>query len=160
MVSIRRISTEDFEVVKRLRLAALADAPSAFESELAEEQAMPEEAWQRRLGSNVAGIKTVGFLAVVDGTEQGLVVGVRDADIAELVSLWVAPCARGRGAGRALTEAVCSWAKARGCAEVVLSVTETNATATALYRNAGFELTGENQGRTGRQCEMTRAVNA
>lgn len=160
MVTIRRIAAEDLEVVRRLRLAALSDAPSAFEATLAEEQGMPEEMWQKRLDSNIAGVRTVGFLAVVDGIEQGLVAGVRDADIAALVSLWVAPCARGRGAGRALIEAVCDWAKTRACVKVVLSVTETNAKAIALYRNAGFDVTGEKQGRTGRELEMTRYADA
>lgn len=132
-------------MAKRLRLAALADAPDAFLSRLEDERAMPEAAWRERIASNAEGIRTVGFFAVVDGKEQGLAVGVfhaGDPPWAELVSMWVAPPARGRGAGGRLVEAVCAWAAERGCVEVTLSVTESRAHALALYRACGFEETG------------------
>ena len=140
-VTVRRVTADDFEVVKQLRLESLERAPGAFLSTLAEERAMPEERWQERLDSNVAGVRTAGFLAVVDGEAQGLVVGVRPEgrpDVVDLNAMWIAPAARRRGAGRALVEAVCDWARELGCARVTLCVIEGNPGAEALYRACGF----------------------
>jgi len=161
-VTVRRVSSGDFELVKRLRLESLELAPGAFLSTLADERAMPEERWQERLDSNVAGVRTAGFLAVVDGEEQGLVVGVRpegQPDAVDLNAMWVAPAARGRGAGRALVEAVCGWARELGCTRVTLCVIEGNPGAEALYR--GFVETSrcapEDDPR--RQIRMERPVS-
>lgn len=145
-VTVRRIEVSDLELARELRLAALADAPEAFEARLADEQAMFESQWRERIESNAAGIRTVGFFAVAEGQERGLVVGVRPDDrsgSAELVSLWVAPGWRRRGAARALVEAVCNWARGRGLWEVTLVVAETNAAAIKLYRSCGFAASGE-----------------
>jgi ribosomal protein S18 acetylase RimI-like enzyme len=140
-VEIRRIRADDFALARTLRLAALADAPTAFSSRLEDEQAFAESVWRARAASNEEGLRTVGFFAVVDGAAQGLVVGILGDPVAtraELVSMWIAPAARGRGAARALVEAVCAWARARGCREVTLEVTDANAPARALYRSCGF----------------------
>lgn len=50
-----------------------------------------------------------------------------------LEDLFVAPAARGTGAGRALIEHVRAWAEARGAAEVYWLTAETNDTARGLY---------------------------
>jgi len=143
-VAVRQAGPGDLALLKRLRLASLADAPDAFLTTLAGEEAMTDAAWQERLDSNVAGERTKGFFALVDGEAQGLVVGVRRPDRADSVNLnalWVAPAARGRGTGRALVDAVAAWARECGCRRVTLAVIETNADATALYRACGFEET-------------------
>jgi GNAT superfamily N-acetyltransferase len=54
-------------------------------------------------------------------------------DYCYLQDLYVALEARGRGAGRALIEAVCSAAKAAGASRVHWLTQENNATARALY---------------------------
>ncbi|MGX1694956.1 GNAT family N-acetyltransferase [Microbacterium keratanolyticum] len=50
-----------------------------------------------------------------------------------LEDLYVAPDARGTGAGRALIGHVADWAKDAGCAKVYWLTQNTNATARALY---------------------------
>lgn len=50
-----------------------------------------------------------------------------------LEDLFVAPDARGSGAGRALIAHVSDWARENGCAKVYWLTQETNATARALY---------------------------
>jgi len=55
-----------------------------------------------------------------------------------LISLWVAPAARGAGVGDALVEAVLHWSGAVGLGRVTLRVREDNTHALALYRRHGF----------------------
>jgi ribosomal protein S18 acetylase RimI-like enzyme len=62
-----------------------------------------------------------------------------DGGRAELLSLWVAPEARGAGVGEALVEAVCRWAATDAAAIAVrLSVRRTNDPAIRLYERTGF----------------------
>ncbi|RZT26658.1 ribosomal protein S18 acetylase RimI-like enzyme [Kribbella sp. VKM Ac-2569] len=65
-------------------------------------------------------------------------------DSCYLQDLFTAPEARGRGAARALIEAVTGWARERACGRVYWSTHESNGTARRLYdqvaENRGFIL--------------------
>ncbi|GAA4186591.1 GNAT family N-acetyltransferase [Streptosporangium oxazolinicum] len=65
-------------------------------------------------------------------------------DVCYLQDLFTAPQARGKGAGRALIEAVTEWARARDCSRVYWSTQESNTAARLLYdkvaANRGFIL--------------------
>jgi ribosomal protein S18 acetylase RimI-like enzyme len=140
-VSVRRIEAEDWALARALRLRALADAPDAFARTLDEELAMPEARWRERAQANELGVSSAGFFALYAGGACGLAVGVwcaGETPSVELNALWVAPEARRTGAGRALIEAVCDWARERGAARVELEVTATSLAAQALYRALGF----------------------
>jgi len=78
------------------------------------------------------------YLLLADGEPVGYGEVWSDAeeDEAELARLIVAPPARGRGAGRALTAALVAHA---GFENVFLRVRPDNAIALATYRGAGFE---------------------
>jgi ribosomal protein S18 acetylase RimI-like enzyme len=56
-----------------------------------------------------------------------------------LNDLFVAPAARGTGAGRALLRRVCEDAERAGCAYVALETAEDNVKAQGLYESEGFE---------------------
>jgi GNAT superfamily N-acetyltransferase len=66
------------------------------------------------------------------------------ADSCYLQDLFTAPEARGRGAARALIDAVAEWARTQHCGRVYWSTHESNATARRLYdqvaENRGFIL--------------------
>ena len=59
--------------------------------------------------------------------------------------MWVDPDARRSGLGRALVDAVLSWARDSGAARLQLAVTDCDAArpVETLYRMLGFQQTGE-----------------
>ncbi len=56
----------------------------------------------------------------------------------ELISMWVAPFARGRGVGAALIDAVIGWSREQQARKLVLSVVDENEHAIKLYRRHRF----------------------
>lgn len=56
----------------------------------------------------------------------------------ELISMYVAPFARGQGVGDALIQSVIQWAKERRARRLILDVVDGNRHAIALYRRHGF----------------------
>jgi GNAT superfamily N-acetyltransferase len=144
-MQIREVSPEEWERFRDVRLRALADSPSAFGSSLRREQRQPQAAWRERISWRGGGVT---FAAVEDGAWLGIAGAYPDDDAPTcmwVVSMWVAPEARRRGAGRSLLDACVGWARERDAEEVRLWVTTTNTSARALYEAAGFEPTGATQ---------------
>lgn len=138
---IRPFTADEWPAYRAIRLRALEDAPDAFGSTLAAEQALAPDSWSTRMmRSTVSGIDRA-LAAERDGQLVGLAWAKVDADDPTLVNLfqmWVAPEARGQGvAGALLAEAV-RWSRARGAQALRLGVNSANATALRLYERAGF----------------------
>jgi len=130
MVDIEPIKAGD-----RAQWRALWDGYLAFyESEL---DAATTDATFARLTTPGSGLH--GAIARDGGTAIGLVHWLTHpatwttSDYCYLEDLFVAPGARGSGAGRALIEHVRAWAVEHGSAKVYWLTAETNATARALY---------------------------
>ncbi|MGK5628007.1 N-acetyltransferase family protein [Streptomyces sp. URMC 123] len=143
MIELQVLTPDDWGRWRELRLAALAEAPYAFGSTLADWQGDGdrEERWRARLSIP----DSYNVLAELGGRPAGMVSGVlqpRDGTV-ELISLWVGEQARGQGVGDRLVRAVVRWAVGRGAEAVRLAVTPGNAHALALYRRHGFEDTGQ-----------------
>ena len=143
-IEIRSLAVADWAVWREIRLRSLADAPEAFGSKLADWQGPNdrEERWRTRFDN-------VGFNAVAVAGDERHVVGTvggmhHSPGTAELISMWVAPEARGTGAGDALIEAVVGWASSEHAERVVLAVRRGNVPAVALYARSGFVLIGPN----------------
>lgn len=146
-VVVSAVFPEDWQVVRDLRLAALADEPDAFGATLAQEVERPERAWREGLAVPTA----PALVASLVGEEEGRawpvgLVMVAPAfgapEHAGVYGLWVDPSARGRGVGDALLEAALDHARAAGYARAVLDVGDNNTPAQALYARHGFEPTG------------------
>lgn len=71
-------------------------------------------------------------------SENGFAVIRVVLDEAELLTICVAPSARGTGEGRGLLELALHTAKERGAENMFLEVAANNATAIGLYRSVGF----------------------
>jgi GNAT superfamily N-acetyltransferase len=135
---VERATEADWERVKAVRLAALAESPSAFGSTLAEESAYDEADWREWCRD------TATFLAVQDGVPIGIAAGVDGTshDERKLIAMWLHPGRRGTGAAKALLAAVRGWALHDGATTLTLWVTRSNHAAAGLYRRAGFSETG------------------
>ena len=143
MIIVREVTGSDWELMKDVRLAALAEAPQAFGSTYAREVAFTEAQWRGRISE-----RSVTYLAYdeTDEATPGGIAGVHvEEATAEVVSMWVRPGFRGRGVGETLIEATASWAKSHSFATLSLWVTESNAPARRLYARCGFTPTGESQ---------------
>jgi GNAT superfamily N-acetyltransferase len=90
--------------------------------------------WLARIGG-----RGVGGAAVALHT-SGLDMQEGRSDLAVLWDVRVAPEFRGRGVGRALFLAACSWARDRGCTELKVETQNVNAPACRLYAAMGCEL--------------------
>jgi len=137
---LRPITAREWELARAVRLAALADAPDAFEATLAEELQLSEERWRARARDNEVGERSRGFLVLREGVPCGMAVGVLDAagSRASLNAMWVAENVRRRGLARALVLAVRDWARERGASSLELEVTDSSRAAHALYTSLGF----------------------
>lgn len=60
-------------------------------------------------------------------------------DQADVMTIGVAPQARGRGVGRAILDVLLTWAREAGATEIFLDVRPSNEVAITLYRSRGFE---------------------
>ena len=143
--TVRRLGAHEADLLRDLRLRALGDAPMAFGSTLAREQDYPPEQWERWAADSATGEGQAIFIAEPAKGMASAVIDGEDRALAHLYAMWVAPGARGTGAGRALVDAVVAWATERGAERLTTSVTEGNAAAAALYASAGFSDTGRRE---------------
>lgn len=142
---MRRVRSDDGALLKRVRLAALLDTPSAFGSSHADEAVRPDDEWDVRASAGADGRDRSTFFAFDGDDVVGLVGGYRpdrSVDEVDLVSMWTSPSARRRGVGRELVRAVLAWA---GDSPVSLWVTRGNDPAYELYASLGFVETGDHQ---------------
>lgn len=148
-MSIRQVRADEWERVRAIRLEALADAPMAFGTTLAQALALADDEWQARAARGAAGETQVTFIDEDGERWDGMATGIRglhgEASTVALVGVWVRPEARRSGVARGLAERVIAWARERGARRVDLWVSESNAGARRLYAQLGFEETGTTQ---------------
>src|SRR3954452_24105404 len=137
VIEVRELTPDDWQLWRAMRRAALAEAPAAFGSTLAQWSGPgdSEERWRARL----SGVP-LNLVLTKDGEPAGMVSATAPSAhrTVELISLWVAPSARGHGLADAALSRVLQWARAEHAADVVLSVRADNHPAMALYRRHGF----------------------
>jgi GNAT superfamily N-acetyltransferase len=145
-LEVRRIRSEEGLNLRAIRLRALSDAPMAFGSTLAREEAFPESVWHDRAAGGASGTERATFVAQEGAQWVGLATGLaydpdNEGHAPMLVGMFVDPVKRRSGVGAALVEAVVAWALASRAANLYLWVTSTNAPAIALYDKCGLRRT-------------------
>jgi predicted GNAT family acetyltransferase len=130
MAAVRRLGPDDWAVFREIRLAALADAPDAFGSSLAREQAFSEDVWRQRLSTPVYVVEDPGPVSVG---------GIFDnAGTPHVWGMWTHPDHRRRGHARAILDALIPPGTS-----AQLDVNTTNGGARTVYEHYGFVGTGD-----------------
>jgi RimJ/RimL family protein N-acetyltransferase len=134
---LRRITAGDWPLWRAVRLSALAEAPYAFGSTLASWTGAgdQEKRWRQRLTTvplNIVAFLKDSAVGMVSGT------GLDESGAIELISMWVAPSARGSGVADALVKAILDSAREQSAARVTADVTDGNERAGRLYSRHGF----------------------
>lgn len=137
---VERLTEDDWETLREIRLRALTTDGAAYGSSLEREQGLKESHWRMRLRASP------WFVALDREQMVGLVCVISEpgapAEERHLVGLWVSPEHRGTGAGDALLGAAERWANTDGAALTSLWLMDGNAAAERLYRRAGYAPTG------------------
>jgi ribosomal protein S18 acetylase RimI-like enzyme len=140
-VVVRRLRSDDVDLFRRVRLAALEDSPDAFGETLEGARATD---WNARTTSGATLSDRAVFVAVADDLPVGMVF-VRCAsapDPAFLGGMWVSPDLRRHGIGRSLVQQALAFLRSAGQVAVVLWVTREHSEVQAFYRSLGFQETG------------------
>ncbi|MBF8184890.1 GNAT family N-acetyltransferase [Nonomuraea sp. K274] len=124
--------------LREIRLRALQDSPDAFGSSYDREIAFSPEKWSERLKNP----DSRWWVAVAGGADVGLVCMMLEDGGAHLLSMWVAPEARGMGVAARLVDESVAWARRAGADEVGLWAVDQNHAARALYTRKGFTPSG------------------
>jgi RimJ/RimL family protein N-acetyltransferase len=150
-VSLRRLEPPDAGAYRAFRLRGLRDHPEAFTSSFEEESQRPASELSARLVITSPTHLWGAFTAPAAAGTPGELIGVfgfsrevrlKNRHKATLIGMMVAPEFAGLGVGRALVDAVMQDARDSGVSLLVLTVTEGNARARALYAQAGFRSIG------------------
>ncbi len=146
MVEVRRISPGEGELLRSMRIAALADAPG--EATTTVSRAMAREAWQWEEAAevNASGPTQATFFATSPDEPLrpvGMVGAYANQDgTVNVVGLWSAPGFRDVGVADALLLATAGWARVAGCRLLRIWVVERNEHGRRYYERQGFEASG------------------
>lgn len=145
--SIRALTLSDAAQYRAFRLRALREHADAFTSGFAEESQKSIAYSEQRIADN-ASSRLWGAFAGPDRKDMAGMVGLSletrraNRHKGHLVSMYVAPEFSGKGLGRTLVDTVLFEARQLGLERLVLTVTDGNQSALALYTRAGFTAFG------------------
>ena len=140
-VVVRRLRSDDTDLLRSVRLAALEESPDAFGETLEGARASD---WRARTIAGATFADRAVFIAVSHARPIGMVF-VKCASPPEpafLGGMWVAPEFRRRGVGRALVHQGLNFLRLAGQTELSLWVTRGHHGVLAFYRALGFRDTG------------------
>ncbi len=142
MVDIRRVTPAEWRTLRRVRLAAMEDAPYAFGSTYEREVAFTEQEWLGRIKRSAYFVSwavdvPVGLVGAFSPTDR--------QDVREVVSMWVEPEMRGGKLADELLSTALGWARDDGAVAAALWVAEGNERARRFFVRYGFEPTGQRQ---------------
>ncbi|NLU76784.1 GNAT family N-acetyltransferase [Streptomyces sp. HNM0575] len=145
---IRAVLAEDWELLRELRLAGLADpvASVAFNETYGHAAVQSDEFWRRRAAQGTDGSLAETFIGEDEeggGRWVGSATVLDEGESAHVVGVYVRPAHRGTGLADGLFRAVEEWAGERPYVRrMLLHVHEHNPRAEAFYRKIGYVRTG------------------
>lgn len=139
MFKIEKLLPADATRFKNIRLRSLKDSPEAFGTRFEVASTWDKDNWI----SQVEKLNT--FIASVDGNDVGVARSMKDESSSEVgwvISMWVAPEARGKKVASQLLRSIIEWAKNENITLLKLDVVDTNKAAISLYEKHGFFANG------------------
>ena len=146
MKIIRRIRIGEADLFKQMRLTSLQDAPYAFSSTYDSALRRSAESWREQADSTAQGNDRATFIAFSDDVPIGIAALYRlvgQADVGEVLQVWVAPEHRGTSVAWDLMDAVFEWAGENNFHTIIATVTDGNARAVKFYTKYGFSIISE-----------------
>lgn len=146
MISARRLQLGEGELFKRMRLAALQEAPYAFSSTYESAVRRSDESWSEQADGTTQGSDRATFIAFSGDSPIGIAALYRHSegsDAGEILQVWVAPEFRSKGVALSLLDAVFEWAGVNGFRSIRATITKSNTRALRFYEKCGFSLTDE-----------------
>ena len=138
---VNRIRSDQWRILRDVRLRALEEAPYAFGTTLVEGQKRTDRDWQDMARDHATLADRAYFMAYVGDNSCGMAGCYRTAsDVVMLTAMWVAPEFRGQNIGEQIVRAVIEWAGAGGASTIEAWVSENNP-ARIFYQKIGFEET-------------------
>jgi len=126
-----------------MRLASLQDAPYAFGATYDAVLQRSDEIWREKAESTAHGTDGATFIVFSDDIPIGMAALFRikdQADVGELVQVWVAAEYRGKSAAWDLMTAIFDWARDNSFRSIIAGVTKVNARALKFYIKYGFSM--------------------
>lgn len=146
MFVIRRIQIGEADLFRQVRLAALQEAPYAFASTYESALRRSAESWREQADSTAQGSDRATFFVFSDEAPIGIAALYRlqnQADVGELLQVWIAPEYRGKRAAWSLMDTLFKWAGDHRFRTIIARVARENIRAVRFYRNYGFAQTDE-----------------
>ena len=138
-IEITRATGADWERVRAVRLAALAESPDSFSRCLDEERSRPQSWWVDRLSSDQA------TTFIHDHEHPSGIISLAsygEPPDCGIYSVWVSPAVRGAGLSDQLVTAAIDHARDMKFTRILLDVGASNRPAISLYERHGFLPTG------------------
>jgi ribosomal protein S18 acetylase RimI-like enzyme len=141
----------DEELLRSTRLRALADAPAAFGTTLAEAEARGVEFWKAQVRGGLGDHACATWVAIDAGDGVGMLTGVAQLVAVDVIQVWVDPKWRGSVSSKS-----CLRLSSRGRPHdrIDIAVATSNSRARAVYERLGFQFVRERPGV--HEIEMTR----
>lgn len=147
-IRIRRTTENDGALLRRLRVAALTDAPYAFGARLEDVLAQSLASFDTTASRHAYSDTSTSFIAFVANEPVGMIGAFQEQQTPFrpfICSLWVDPTHRGTFVASALVHTASSWLKPFSEQGVFAWVADSNQRASAFYRKLGFIPTEEHQ---------------
>ena len=103
MITTRRIQSGETELFKKMRLLSLQDAPYAFSSNYESALHRTDESWCEQAERSAQGMDRATFISFSDEEPVGMAALYRlenQADVGELLQVWIVPEYRGKKVAR------------------------------------------------------------
>lgn len=138
-MEVRRLTVDDWQANRAIRLEALAECPGNYFTSLAEAQARGDDQWRGMLMS-----ATLTVFGLFDGDALAGIIAINreDGGTATLAMSYIRPEWREQGHSRLLYQARLDWARDHGIGRILVSHRESNTPSRRAIVCHGFRPTG------------------